>query len=301
MSRYFLPSFFLLAAIWGASFMFIKVADRELQPTTMMAGRLVLASAILFTLLASREGVRPAVGRLRTAGIQPFALGIFAAALPFTLIAWGEKHIDSGVAAIANASMPIFVVLIAIRFLHSERATGLRLVGILVGLVGVGVLVGVHPTGGWMAVLGTLAVVVASVSYAIASLWGQHLVSDESPLVLSTAAFIGGAIILLPFGLAQLPASFPSWKAIGCVVALGVGGTAIGQLLFFRLLRTDGASRASLVTYLMPVAALFYGALLLSEPVTAEELVGLALILGGVALGSGLLRFARRKEAAPAS
>ncbi len=152
MSRYFLPSFFLLAALWGASFMFIKIADRELQPTTMMAGRLVLASTILFVLLASREGVRPAVSRLRGAGLQAFALGIVAAALPFTLIAWGEKHIDSGVAAIANASMPIFIVLIAIRFLHSERATGLRLVGILLGLVGVGVLVGVHPSGGWLAV-----------------------------------------------------------------------------------------------------------------------------------------------------
>ena len=98
-----------------------------------------------------------------------------------------------------------------------------------------------------------------------------------------------------------LPSSFPSWKAIGCVVALGVLGTAIGQLLYFRLLRTDGSSRASLVTYLMPVAALFYGTLLLDEPVTAEELVGLVLILGGVALGSGFLRFARRKEAAPVS
>ncbi len=267
----------------------------------MMAGRLVLAATILFVLLAAREGVRPAASRLRAGGIQPFALGIVAAALPFTLIAWGEKHIDSGVAAIANASMPIFIVLIAIRFLHSERATGVRLVGIIVGLVGVGVLVGVHPSGGWMAVAGTLAVVVASVSYATASLWGQHLVADESPLVLSTAAFTGGAIVLLPFGLAELPSSFPSWKAIGCVVALGVLGTAIGQLLYFRLLRTDGSSRASLVTYLMPVAALFYGTLLLDEPVTAEELVGLVLILGGVALGSGFLRLARRKEAAPVS
>jgi drug/metabolite transporter (DMT)-like permease len=267
----------------------------------MMAGRLVLASAILFALLASREGVGAAAVSLRRGGIQPFALGIFAAALPFTLIAWGEKHIDSGVAAIANASMPLFVALIAIRFLHSERSTGVRLVGLLLGFAGVAVLVGVHPSGGWLAVLGTLAVVVASVSYAISSLWGQRLVSDESPLVLSTAAFTGGAVVLLPFGLAELPSSFPSWKAIGCVVALGVFGTAIGQLLFFRLLRTDGASRASLVTYLMPVAALFYGALLLGEPVTVEELIGLVLILGGVALGSGALRLVRRGETATAS
>jgi drug/metabolite transporter (DMT)-like permease len=300
MSRFFLPTFILLAAIWGASFMFIKVADRELQPTTMMASRILLAALILFSVLASRMGVGAAVGELRGLGIRPFLLGIVNAALPFTLIAWGEKHIDSGVAAIGNASMPIFVVLIAIRFLHSERATGARLVGILVGLVGVAVLVGVHPTGGWWAVAGTLAVILATVCYASGSLWAQYLVKGRSPLVLSTATFIGGAIVLMPFGIAERPDSFPSWKVIGCVVALAVLGTAIGQLMYYRLLMTDGSSRASLVTYLMPVAALFYGSLLLGESVTVEELVGLVLILGGVALGSGLVRLARR-EAAPAS
>ncbi len=300
MSRFFLPTFILLAAIWGASFMFIKVADRELQPTTMMASRILLAALILFSVLASRMGVGAAVGELRGLGIRPFLLGIVNAALPFTLIAWGEKHIDSGVAAIGNASMPIFVVLIAIRFLHSERATGARLVGILVGLVGVAVLVGVHPTGGWWAVAGTLAVILASVCYASGSLWAQTLVAGRSPLVLSTATFIGGAIVLMPFGIAERPDSFPSWKVVGSVVALAVLGTAIGQLMYYGLLRTDGSSRASLVTFLMPVAALFYGSLLLGESVTFEELVGLVLILGGVALGSGLVRFARR-EAAPAS
>jgi drug/metabolite transporter (DMT)-like permease len=222
------------------------------------------------------------------------------AALPFTLIAWGEKHVDSGVAAIANASMPIFVALLALRFQRSERSSGLRLFGILLGLLGVAVLAGVHPRGGWWAVVGTLAVILASILYAVGSLWAQRLVQREEALVLTTATMIGGALALLPFGLAQLPGSVPGWKVIGSVVALGVAGTAIGQLIYYALLDTAGSARASLVTYLLPVTALFYGAGLLGEPITVEELVGLVLILGGVALGSGLVRFARR-EPAPAA
>ena len=300
MSRLYVPLLILLAAIWGASFMFIKVADRQLEPTTLMAGRILLGALVLFGVLVAREGTRPAMVHLRRAGAQPFLLGVVNAALPFTLIAWGEKHVDSGVAAIANASMPIFVALLAVRFQRSERSTGLRLVGILVGLVGVAVLAGVHPRGGVWAVAGTLAVVAASISYAIGSMWAQHLVAREEALVLTTATMIGGTLALLPFGLAQLPGSVPGWKVIGSVVALGVAGTAIGQLIYYRMIDSDGSARASLVTYLLPVTALFYGAGLLGEPITVEELVGLVLILGGVALGSGLVRVARR-EPAPAA
>lgn len=297
MSRLYLPMLLLLAAIWGASFMFIKVADRQLAPTTMMEGRILLAGLILFGVLAFREGARGAVGQLREVGPAPFALGIVNAAIPFTLIAWGEKHVDSGVAAIANASMPIFVAVLALRFQRSERSTGMRLVGILVGLVGVGVLAGVHPRGGWWAAAGTLAVIVASIAYAVGSMWGQHLVAYRPALVLTTASMIGAALVLLPFGLAQLPGSVPGWKVIGSVVALGIAGTAIGQLIYYAMLNSAGSARASLVTYLLPVTALFYGAGLLGEPITAEELVGLILILGGVALGSGLVRLARRAPA----
>jgi len=222
-------------------------------------------------------------------------------AIPFTLIAWGEKHIDSGVAAIANASMPIFVVLLAIRWKPSERVHGLRLVGFLVGLVGVGVLAGVHPEGGWWGAAGTLAVVVASVSYAIGSLWGQRLIAHTSGLTLSASSMIGGLIVLLPLGLWQLPSHAPGWKATGSVIALAVIGTALAQIILYRVLRSDGAARVSLVTYLLPVTALFYGVLLLGEPLTWEELAGMVLILGGVALGSGAVRFARREPVAAPS
>jgi drug/metabolite transporter (DMT)-like permease len=203
-------------------------------------------------------------------------------------------------AAIANATMPIFVVLLAIRWQPSERVTGVRLAGFLLGLVGVGVLAGVHPRGGWWGVAGTMAVVVASVAYAVGSLWGQRLVARTGGLALATSSMIGGAIVLLPLGLAQLPSHVPGWKETGSVVALAVLGTALAQILLYRVLRSDGAARVSLVTYLLPVTALFYGMLLLGEPLTVEELIGLVLILGGVAVGSGAVRLPRR-EPAPAT
>jgi drug/metabolite transporter (DMT)-like permease len=291
----------LLAAFWGASYMFIKVAGRAFEPATMMMLRLALAALLLLVVLAAQRGWDATVAEMRSLGRQGFALGVVNGAIPFTLIAWGERYIDSGVAAIANASMPIFVVLLAIRWQPSERVHGLRLVGFLVGLLGVGVLAGVHPKGGWWGVAGTLAVVVASVSYAVGSLWGQRLIHRTSGLVLSASSMLGGLIVLLPLGLLQLPDEVPGWKASGSVIALAVIGTALAQIILYRVLRSDGAARVSLVTYLLPVTALFYGVVLLGEPLTWEELAGMALILGGVALGSGAVRFARREPVAAPS
>jgi drug/metabolite transporter (DMT)-like permease len=302
LSRVYLPLLLLLAAIWGASFMFIKVADRELEPWTLMMFRLLLAALIMWGVLIAQRGARGAVDDVRRLGLEGFLLGVVNGAIPFTLIAWGETHIDSGVAAIGNASMPIFVALLALRFQRQERSRGLRLFGVLIGLVGVGVLAGVNPRGGWWAVAGTLAVIVASISYAVASMWAQKVVKRTTALALVTSTMTGGALALLPFALAQLPAHVPGWKAIGSVLALAVLGTAAGQLIFYRLIDTDGSARASLVTYLLPVTALFYGVTLLGEPLTVEELVGLVLILGGVALGSGAVRIPRRGRApAPAT
>src|SRR3954451_5322223 len=278
--------------------MFIKVAGRAFEPAAMMMLRLALAGSPLLVVLAGQRGWDATLGEMGALRWGGFALGIANGAIPFTLIAWGERHIDSGVAAIANASMPIFVVLLAIRFKPSETVRGLRLVGFLVGVVGVGVLAGVHPQGGWWGVAGTLAVVVASVSYAVGSLWGQLLIHRTSGLVLSASSMLGGLLVLLPFGLGQLPSAVPGWKATGSVIALAAIGTALAQILLYRVLRSDGAARVSLVTYLLPVTALFYGVLLLDEALTWEELAGMALILGGVALGSGAVRLTRREPVA---
>jgi drug/metabolite transporter (DMT)-like permease len=237
-------------------------------------------------LMAARGILR----RLGRAGWRAFALGLINSAAPFTLIAWGQKHIDSGVAAIANATVPLFVAILAIWLAHSERATGLRIVGIALGLVGVGVLTGAQPeVSGW-AVAGTLAVVAASVSYALAGLLLQRQTARVDALTLSTATILGATLVLVPFGLAQAPGELPGWEAGASVLALGVAGTGVGILLFMKMLGDFGTFRAGLVTYLMPVTALLYGAFLLDEVVSAWMLVGMALILSGVALGSGLLR-----------
>jgi drug/metabolite transporter (DMT)-like permease len=304
--RGYVPLLAVVAAIWGASYLFIKVAVDEVEPTAMMFFRLVLASAVLVPLIVWRLGRRDAVEEVRGTGWGAFAVGFLNAALPFTLIAWGEKHIDSGIAAIANASVPIFVVLLALRFNPSERVRGLRLTGILVGLVGVGVLTGLHPEGGWLAVAGTLAVVAASLSYAGANHFVQHNYSRTSPLVTATVSSLTGAVILLPFALFQLPDELPSREALGSIVALGVLATAVALLFFYRMLNLYGAARSSLVTYLLPPTALLYGVLILDERITLNAALGLVLILAGVALGSGagrglLLRRRRAREAAPAT
>lgn len=299
MSRGYLPPLLLLAAIWGASYLFIKVAVRDLEPTVMMALRLLIAAPPLIAFLAWRSGGRKALAQIGGAWREGLVLGVVNAAVPFTLIAWGEKHIDSGIAAIANASMPIFVAVLAIRFRPSERVAGWRLFGVAIGLAGVGVLAGVRPEGGWWAVAGTLAVVVASLCYAIGNIYGQHVIGHVTGPVMAAAGLLYGGLVLLPFALVQLPDRFPSWEAVGSVLALSLAGTALAQLLLYRILRLYGASRTSLVAYLLPPTALLYGALILDEPVTASALAGLVLILGGVALGSGIVRPLRRAAITP--
>jgi drug/metabolite transporter (DMT)-like permease len=300
-ARGYLPRLLFLSSLWGASYLFIKVAVLEMEPAAVMSLRLLLAAAVLVGVLVLRMGWRPAVAALRATGRHGVVLGVINGAVPFWLIAWGETHIDSGIAAIANSTLPIFVALLAVRLRPSERPSGLRLGGILVGLAGVAVLSGLHPDGGGWAVAGTLAVVLASLFYARASLYTQEHFAKTPPLVTATAALLIGAIVILPFGLLQLPEELPSWKALGSIAALSVGGTAIGSLVLYRMLTTYGSSRTTLVNYLLPVFALFYGAVLLDEPLTAHALGGLVLILAGVALGSGLVRLTRRRGAVPAA
>ena len=299
MIRGYAPLLAIVAAIWGASYLFIKVAVDEVEPTAMMFFRLVLASAVLIPVLTWRVGTSRAVAEVRATGWKGFAVGLLNAAVPFVLIAWGEKYVDSGVAAIANATVPIFVVLLALRFNPSERVRGVRLAGILVGLAGVGVLAGLHPEGGWWAVAGTLAIVVASLSYAGANHFVQHNYSSTAPLVIATVSCGTAALILLPFALVQWPDELPSWEAIGSIAALGIFGTAVALLFFYRLLNRYGAARASLVTYLLPPVALVYGVLILGEEVTLNAALGLVLILAGVALGSGADGLLRRRRRAP--
>ena len=285
-----------LAATWGASYLFIKVAVEDIAPAPMMATRVLVAAAILIGFLGWRLGLGRAFREMRAAWRHCLVLGVFNAAVPFWLIAWGEQHIDSGLAAVVQASVPIFNALLVIRFLPHERMTGTRAVGLGVGLLGVAIVTGIHPGGGWWSIAGALAVVVSSASYAAAGVYGQRAVSGTAGPVLAAGSMLTAGIVLLPLALFQLPDAVPGWKAAGSLAALTVLGTALAQLILFRVLALHGSARLSLVTYLMPGFALVYGAILLDEKLTATTVGGLALILTGVAIASGAVHLPRRAE-----
>ena len=291
MSRYW-PMLLLLAAIWGGSYVLIKVAVEDVEPAPLMAFRALVAGIMLAAYLVVIMGARRATAEVAKSWRPALVLGAFNAALPFWLVAWGETHVDSTVAGVAQATVPIFTFLLALRFLPHEHVGAARVVGVALGFLGVVVLAGFSPSGGWLAVAGTLAVVLSSLSYASSGVYGQLRVRTVAGPVLATGSMLVGGLILLPLALFQLPSAWPDTEAVASILALTVLGTAFAQLILFRILRLYGSRRLSLVTYLMPGFAIVYGAVLLDEPVTAAALGGLALILAGVALasGAGLLR-----------
>ena len=300
MTHRYWPLILTLASLWGASYLFIKVGvDGGLSPGALMAARALLAGLVLLGYLGATIGAATAFTRLREAWRPSLVLGLLNAALPFWLVAWGEKYIDSGPAGIAQATVPIFSLLIGLRFLPHERVGPARVVGVCLGLVGVAFVAGGAPEGGAWAVAGTLAVVLASVFYASAGIYGQlRLQGTVSGPVLAAGSMLAGGVMLLPLALAEPPTSMPTTGAIGSLLLLSLLGTALAQLILFRVIALYGARRLSLVTYLLPGFALAYGALILDEVITVAALIGLGLILLGVALGSGTIRFRRRRAVA---
>ena len=289
----------LLAAMWGASYLFIKVAVEDIPPAAMTDLRLLIAAVLLTAYLLHRSGPA-ALGQLRTAWVPCLVLGIINAALPMTLVAWGETHIDSSIAGIAQASVPIFVAILGLRLLPHDPLRASQMIGLAIGLSGVALITGVHPAGGGWAVAGTFAVVLSSLSYASGGIYGQLRVHDTPGPVLAAGSMIAGAIALLPFAVADPPTQAPGTTALAGLLALALIPTFFGQLLLFRMLRLFGSRRLSLVTFLMPGFAIVYGALLLDEPISAAALAGLGLILAGVVLASGQRLLGMRAQEEPA-
>src|SRR6184192_135951 len=285
-----------LAAIWGASFLFIKVAVRELTPATLITGRLGLAALTLALLVPFAVGTCETLRQLRESWAWLVVVALVNTAIPFWLLSWGETRIDSGLASILQASVPIFNALIAFVAFHEVRVTGARLVGVAVGFVGVALLVGAQPQG---RVLGALAVVGMAFCYGVGGLLTGRYLTRVRPIVVALASTSIATLVALPLGAAEAPGHVPGWKTIGSVVALGIPGTALAYLLFFALISGAGAAYTSLVTYLIPPIALAYGAIFLDERFGAAALGGLALILAGVALGSGTVRVRRARVAQP--
>ena len=281
----------VLSAIWGSSFLFIKLGVDELEPTVVALGRLFVGAAILLPIAASRGGLGLLRPHLRTVA----TLGLLNNALPFWLFGFAETRISSGLAGVIQAAAPIFTVLLAIRLDPTQRATGTRLAGIAVGFVGVALLVGAQ-TGGQ--VVGAVAVLAASLCYAASALFAGKRARTIPPLHLAAGQLGCGLLLMAPFGLRQLPGEAPPARAVLAIVALGALGSALAYVLYFALIARAGASRAILVTYLVPAFALVYGAVFLDEKVTASAVAGLVLILAGTTLATGVARLRRARVAA---
>ncbi len=279
----------VLALIWGASFMLIKIADRQLAPATLILGRVGSAALLLAVIAVVRLGVRETLDEIRRAWRWLVVVGLVNTALPFWLLSWGETRIDSGLASIIQGAVPIFNALLAFGFFREARVAGPRLLGLGIGFVGVAVLVGAQPHG---KLLAALAVVAMAFCYAIGTLFaGRHL-RGTPPLVVALASTSVSTLAAAPAGIVQAPTGMWHGETIASILVLGFVGTAIAYLLFFALIQRAGANYATLVTYLVPPIALAYGAIFLDESFGLTALAALVLILAGVALATGSVRLA---------
>jgi drug/metabolite transporter (DMT)-like permease len=267
----------VLAAIWGASYMFIKIGVRDLSPAMVAWSRIALAAVVLGGLAMARGALPPLRGRV---GVLAVVGGIQVAG-PFLLISAGEEEISSSLAGILVASAPLFTAVLAIWVDHEERSQGLRLGGVMLGVVGVAVLLGVDLSGSGNELLGGLAVVLASLGYAIGGLIVKHRLSDAPPIGVAAWVMVASTVLLAPVAAATMPGSAPGAGPVAAVVVLGVVGTGIAFAIFYDLISNVGPAKAFIVSYLAPGFAVVYGATLLDETITVSTLAGLALILAG--------------------
>lgn len=277
----------LLGLIWGSSFLLIKLAVEDIPPFTLALVRVALAASSLYVVLRARGMRMPSFGPIW--GIY-LIMGLLNGAIPYVLISAGEIYIDSGLAAILNATMPIFTILMAHFLTEDERLTWLRFAGVAIGLGGVVVLVGTEALYGFGAHFwAQMAVVGASVSYALAAIVGRRYLKKHPAIVSSAGQFIGGTILLAPLSLLlDHPWKLnPSWTAIGSLLTLSLLGTSVAYLLYYYLIKNAGATYTSLVTYLLPVMGVVWGVSLLGEQVQWRALLAMALILIGIACTSG--------------
>jgi drug/metabolite transporter (DMT)-like permease len=286
-SRY-LGALILLGAVWGASFLLIEIGVREMPPTILVALRLIVASLILLGVLLARGLRLPS--RLRAWGDFLFT-GVMGLVFPYLLITWGEQYIPSSMTAILNATTPLFSMLLGYFWTREERLDGLKLLGVVIGFVGVLVAVGVADFNlASASTRGQLAVLGAALCYAITGLYGRRAFRGMPALIPATGQMLAGAIVIAPIAVAthSMPA-LPSPLALGAVLALAVFGTALAYILLYWILDHLGATRTSMVTYLLPPFALVYGALFLQEAITLGAMLGLGLVIGGILLSNGML------------
>ena len=229
MSRRDTTMIIALSLIWGASFMFIRVADRQFDPAALVWFRVLLGCVVLVPVALIATG-RAGLKQARSAWVAILLVGLINTATPFMLFAWAETRIDSSLTAILQAAVPIFTVVIAVKFAN-ERVSGIRWAGILIGFAGVALLVGSPGKGGALA---SLAVVAAALCYAVGATLSSRLLRGTEPLVIAAGATVAATILVTPFGATRLPSSVPGWKECGSVIVLGLLGTGVAYILLFR-------------------------------------------------------------------
>jgi drug/metabolite transporter (DMT)-like permease len=267
-----------MSLIWGIPYLFIKLAvDGGMPPALVAWGRVAIAAVVLLPIAWRLGALRGMRAHWRAAA----AFGLVEIVVPFPLIAAGEQRISSSLAAILIATVPLVVALLAFRLDADERVSGSRLVGLVVGLVGVAVLLGIDVAGRTDELLGALMILVAAVGYAIGPFIVKRHFSAVHSLGPVTVALWVSAIALAPLAILSYRDAAPSAGAIGSVVVLGLVCSAAAFVVFFALIAEAGPGRATVITYVNPVIALLLGVLLIDETVGAATVAGLGLILGG--------------------
>ena len=281
----------LLSVVWGGSFLFVGVAVKELPPLTLVTLRVGIAAAILW---GSVPLLGPRPPRTLKAAAALIVLGFANNALPFSLIAWGQTHLPSGLASILNAATPLFTVLAAHVLTKEEKLSDLKLVGTVAGLAGVAALLGPDLlTGAGANFWAELAVLAAAFSYALAAIFARRMPSlGLRPIDVAAGQSTAAALMLAPLALTvDRPWTLPTPGAatIGCVLAIAAFSTALAYVVYFRVLAGAGATNVLLVTLLVPATSVGLGALFLGERLTARQFLGYGLIAFGLAFIDGRL------------
>ncbi|MCJ7549161.1 MAG: EamA family transporter [Anaerolineae bacterium] len=275
---------FILGAIWGTSFLFIKIVVTEIGPMTLVAGRLGLAALLMWSIMRLRKVPPPRGRRIWTTYA---VLGLINSALPFSLISWGEQYIPSSWAAMLQSTLPIFTILLAHLLTQDERLTWSKAMGIALGFCGVGLLMWPEVRQGVStSVWGILAIVGASVCYALASILVRRQLKGQNPIASAAGTFTMGFAYILPLAfLMEQPLQIaPSWRAWGSWVGLTVMGTVIASVIYYTLLNRTSATFTAMVTYIVPINGLILGALVLGEHLSPMLVISLGLVMSGVLL-----------------
>ncbi|MGZ5338176.1 MAG: DMT family transporter [Thermoleophilaceae bacterium] len=267
-----------LSALWGASYLFIKVAlEDDVAPVVIVSVRTALAALVLLPLAAHNgwlSGVRRNAGPI-------LVLAVVQMAGPLMLIAVGEQEISSSLTGILVATAPIFTFLLAFTLEGEDRASGLSLAGVVIGIGGVALLLGIDAGGGTAALVGGLCVVLASFGYGVGAWFVKRRVRDIQPVAMVGATAATAAALTAPFAALSLPSEAPGLAAVGSLLTLGVLCTGAAFVIFYSLVASDGPAKASLVGYIAPVFSIVYGVTLLDEGFTLTTAAGLLLITGG--------------------